>query len=102
MKDYAKKFYKSQKWQAMRSYIYSRDKGLCQDCLAKGIYNPIEEVHHIKPITPDNINDPSITLNENNLIGLCRECHRSRHGEKENQKRFEVDSRGVVSPRIDR
>lgn len=98
MKKYAEKFYKNARWLKMRAYIYSRDKGLCQDCLKRGLYVPMEEVHHIIPITPDNIDDPDITLNEKNLISLCRECHRARHGEKEKKKRFEVDSRGVVSP----
>lgn len=101
MKDYSRKFYKSKRWQEMRAYIFSRDRGLCQDCLEKGIYNPMEEVHHIKPITPDNIDDPSITLNESNLISLCRECHRARHSKNEKRNRFDVDSRGVVSPRIE-
>lgn len=56
-----------------------RDHWLCQDCLAKGIYTPAEEVHHIIPLTPENIEDPAVNTNPENLIALCRECHKQRH-----------------------
>ena len=72
-----------------------RDSFLCQDCLAEGRYTPAEEVHHIEPLTPENINSPSISLNTDNLISLCRECHKKRHGAKQND-RYEVDELGRV------
>ena len=96
MKDWARFFYNSQQWHNMRAYIIKRDQGLCQDCLAKGLIVPAEEVHHIIPIQPENITDPSITLNEENLISLCRECHRARHGK---EKRYQVDEIGRVTIR---
>jgi 5-methylcytosine-specific restriction endonuclease McrA len=34
-----------------------------------------EEVHHIIELTPENINDPSIALNLDNLMCLCHNCH---------------------------
>lgn len=96
MKDWAKFFYKSRQWQHVREYVMQRDRRLCQDCLAKGIITPAEEVHHIIPLQPENITDPSITLNEENLIALCRECHKARHGEHTEEKRYTVDEAGRV------
>ena len=71
-----------------------RDSFLCQDCLAEGRYTPAEEVHHIEPLTPDNISDQSIALNPDNLVSLCRECHKARHSTR--RSRYEVDELGRV------
>ena len=97
MKEWARFFYNSQQWHNMRNYVMKRDAYLCQDCLAKGKQTPAEEVHHITPLNPQNIMDPSVTLNENNLVALCRECHKARHGAK--QKRYTVDEFGHVTGR---
>lgn len=51
-----------------------RDHYLCVKCGGAG-----QEVHHKKYLTPNNINDPNITLNMDNLITLCRECHHKEH-----------------------
>ena len=97
MKPFAQKFYTSKAWYKCRnSYVKSKG-GLCELCLAKGIYNPIEEVHHKVFITPQNINDPNVTLNWDNLIGLCRECHKEQHSNK--VVRYKVDEFGRVSPK---
>ena len=82
-REFSKTFYKSKAWKETREYIYIRDKGLCQDCLARGIVNPGKEVHHKTFLTPDNINDTSITLGADNLILLCKECHYKRHNSKD-------------------
>ena len=94
VQDWAKFFYKSKQWQRVRDYVMKRDRMLCQDCLAKGLTVPAEEVHHIIPLQPENITDPSITLDENNLVSLCRECHRKRHGR---EKRYSIDEFGRVT-----
>ena len=94
VQDWAKFFYKSKQWQRVRDYVMKRDQWLCQDCLKKGKYVPAEEVHHIVPLKPENITDPSITLDENNLVALCRECHKARHGARE--RRYSVDEYGRV------
>lgn len=94
MKQWAETFYKSAAWKQTRTAIMARDRCLCQDCLGKGLVVPAEEVHHIIELTPENINDPSITLNEKNLISLCRECHRQRHGSR--RRRYFVDEFGRV------
>ena len=101
MKDFAKEFYFSTAWKGMREYIKKRDGYLCQDCLKKGRITPAEEVHHIIHLTPSNIHDTSITLNEDNLISLCRECHRARHGDKNSRRRYTVDEFGRVTIKED-
>ena len=94
MKDFARGFYKSKAWQMVRDNVMARDAWLCQDCLKRGRYTPAEEVHHIRELTPDNITDPEVTLNPDNLVALCRECHRQRH--TGTVKRFTVDEFGRV------
>lgn len=97
MKPWAAAFYNSKAWRNMREVIMGRDARLCQDCLQKGIYTPAEEVHHITPLTPENIGDPAVSLNADNLISLCKECHKARHNpEKQMPKRYEVDELGRV------
>ena len=51
-----------------------RDKYLCRKC-----GKPATEVHHIIHLSPENINDPSITMSLDNLICLCRDCHFEEH-----------------------
>ena len=95
MKTYAERFYKSTNWQNCRNAYMKKVHGLCEDCMEKGEYRPAEEVHHLIELNAQNINDPEITLNMNNLRALCRECHRRRHG---NKKRYKVDRYGRVEP----
>lgn len=97
MKPYAEKFYKSAAWVKCRNAYMKSVHYLCEDCMSKGIYKPAEEVHHIVFITPQNIHDPTVTLNEDNMVALCRECHRRRHNLKEG-KRYSVNSEGFVIP----
>lgn len=39
-------------------------------------------VHHKRELTPQNIDDPMISLNADNLETLCRACHAIAHGVK--------------------
>lgn len=71
--------------------------GLCERCLAHGRYTPAEIVHHKIYITPDNIGEPSITLDWNNLEAVCRSCHEAEH--RGYEKRFTVDEFGRVMVR---
>ena len=74
-REFAKKFYQSAKWRKCRGdYVKSRqltDGGLCEICR----HRPGEEVHHVKELTAENIADPRIALNSDNLKFICRECH---------------------------
>lgn len=93
-KEYAKQFYKSKTWKDCReSYIKYR-QGLCERCLAKGMIKPGLIVHHKNYISPDNISNPEITTDFNNLELLCQECHNAEHFGSE--KRYHVDNLGKV------
>lgn len=94
MKDYAETFYKSKAWQKCRESYAASVGGLCERCKANGIIKPGEIVHHKKHITPNNINDPNITLNYNNLELLCRDCHGEKH--KRLKRRYKIDKQGNV------
>lgn len=80
-KEFAKKFYHSDKWIKCRNaYISERvsvDGGLCEICREV----PGIELHHKIVLNPANINDPEITLNHNNLVWLCKDCHFKQHRE---------------------
>lgn len=97
MQPWAESFYKSTMWQSCRDSVIRRDAFLCVDCLKSGRYNTAEIVHHVLPITPGNIDNPNITLNPENLVSLCRECHALRHGAR--QRRYTVDEFGRVTIR---
>ena len=73
-KEYAKKFYNSKAWKDCRAAYIKSVFGLCERCMAPG-----RIVHHIQYITPENINDPNITLSFDNLEYLCQDCHNKEH-----------------------
>ena len=78
-KEWAKDFYNSREWRECReAYIQTVD-GLCERCLEKGIVKPGYIVHHIEHLTPQNIDNPEVTLNWENLEYLCQTCHQHEH-----------------------
>lgn len=93
MQPYAERFYKSQAWKKCRE-AYSKSKGhLCEDCLLKGRYTPGVIVHHIIELTPENISDPRVTLNWDNLRLVCRKCHGEEHAHK---RRYLIGDNGEI------
>ena len=72
---------------------------MCERCLARGLIvvgtkqQPLE-VHHKIPLTPENINNPDITLNWDNLELLCKDCHETER--KRTAKRWRVNEDGRV------
>lgn len=96
MKEFAKSFYKSKRWQKTRNAYAAYVGWLCEECLQNGIYRPGEIVHHKKKLTPDNIDDPNIALSWNNLELLCRDCHAKKHEAMRN-RRYRVNSLGKVT-----
>lgn len=77
---FAIKFYHSKAWKTTRTSYISKVNGLCERCLEQGRYKPCIDVHHKILLTPLNINDPNISLNQEHLIALCKECHNTIHG----------------------
>lgn len=81
----AKKFYWSSVWKKCRvSYIQSVF-GLCEKCGKPGYI-----VDHIIEINSENINDPNITLNHENLQYLCTPCHNTKTFAKSGVTRADV------------
>ena len=66
--------------------------GLCEVCMSRGLIVPAVHVHHKIPITPDNLDNPAVTLNHANLMALCEECHTAQH----RKKRWRCDPDGHV------
>ena len=59
-------------WKRVRDR-YAGKHPLCERCLKEGRYTPVEEVHHILPISQGGTHD------ESNLMSLCRSCHEKIH-----------------------
>ena len=104
---FAKAFYDSPEWAKVRAYVLMRDRYTCTRC-----NKPAQEVHHIIRLSPDNIWDVKVTLNPDNLVSLCRDCHFAEHkaekeaawrkanGEKQKQcaEGFHFDENGMLIP----
>ena len=71
-------FYRSMRWESMRSKILRRDGYMCQRCKRYGRMREAKVVHHIKHLDEY----PEEALNPNNLISLCVDCHNKAHPEK--------------------
>ena len=52
---------------------YALEHPLCERCLAKGRAVPVDEVHHIIPVSKGGTHD------RENLMSLCRSCHNKIH-----------------------
>ena len=85
MKEWAKSFYKSKAWQDCREAYFISKHGLCERCGRPGLI-----VHHRIYLTPQNINDPNITLSFENLELLCSSCHNNEHNRKYDVVRDDV------------
>lgn len=72
-------FYKSSKWLSTRDQVIIRDKGCDLGIDGFDIIGPIY-VHHIEPITIDDlINDSRKLYDLNNLVCTSRETHEAIH-----------------------
>lgn len=76
---FANAFYSSKEWKHCRAEYREAKGKLCERCLAKGVISAGVEVHHKIRLTKENLKDPSVTLNWDNLELLCEDCHREEH-----------------------
>ena len=81
-RDFSRKFYNSKQWIKCRELYKQSVNGLCERCLSKGKYVLGDEVHHKIHLSPNNINNPDITLSFDNLELLCASCHSLHHNSK--------------------
>lgn len=74
-KEFAKSFYNGRGWKKCKTaFISDRiaiDGGLCQVCQEATGYI----VHHKVMLTAANITDPDVSLNFDNLMYVCKDCH---------------------------
>lgn len=107
-KDYAKQFYNSKAWKSCKaSYIQNRvsvDGGMCEVCHKRIGYI----VHHKEAISEQNINNPYITLNHDNLRYECKVCHDAEpdhwldsHGYKKPRAMFDENGNPISTREID-
>lgn len=80
-REFAKSFYNSAAWKHTSKAYASSKFFLCEKCGHQGYI-----VHHIKHLSPQNINDPEIALSWDNLMYLCLECHNRIHGKQVERK----------------
>ena len=85
-------FYKSAAWQVARQIKYQEQDGRCERCKRVG-----EEVHHRIRLTPANVIDPLVSVNQENLELLCKDCHNKEHNRFTKEKEF--DDEGNLIPR---
>lgn len=103
-KDFAEWFYKSKAWKQTRAAYIIYCGGYCERCRREveqgrrslDDMKPIKIVHHKVYLTPENINDPTISLSFDNLEGLCDDHHNKEH--KEGQRRYRFDKFGNLIP----
>lgn len=94
-REFVGNFYKTAAWKKLRDSYIKSVGGLCERCYASGIIRHGDTIHHKIHLTPENINDPAVTMNPENLELLCRQCHADVH--RKNQLRYQVDEMGKVT-----
>ena len=106
-----KDFYHSKAWERVRKSVWLKQNLLCAKChmpvYVDGISDYIPKkfrrrgiVHHIKELDNNNVYDDEIALNENNLIGVCKECHENEHHtDIAKRNEYDFDEYGNLIPR---
>ena len=89
MQDFARRFYSSKQWQQVRKSVLYRDNYVCKIC-----GRPASIVHHINFLNPDNINNPDISLNPDNLVSVCIDCHNRIHNTTDDRRIILYDDDG--------
>lgn len=87
--DWAMQLYNSSKWRNLRQTII-HERGLrCESC-GRLVLDASELIaDHIEELTPDNVHNADIALNQNNVQLLCADCHNAKH------QRFGYTARNV-------
>ena len=63
-------FYHSTAWRKCRLFVLHQRHYTCEICGKRGT-----EVHHKIALNENNVGNPDISLNPDNLQLLCHECH---------------------------
>ena len=87
MRSVPQSFYKCKEWKQCRESFLTANS-LCARCLQEGRIEPAVIVHHKTHLNPENVKDPSISLNFENLEGLCQSCHNREHFGDKTERRW--------------
>lgn len=77
--DYSKQFYASRAWRELREYLVIERGGKCER--TGKVYTDTSKLiaHHKIELTPENISDPNITLNPDNIEIISLDEHNKEH-----------------------
>lgn len=83
------KIYNTSIWKKLRQGYISQHP-LCESCLLENKITPAYDVHHIREISNGRtiLEMQDIAYDSNNLMSLCRECHRKIHSERHKEKKI--------------
>lgn len=68
------KVYNSRSWDRIRAMYMSSKNYICERC-----GRPATIYHHREHLTADNVTNPHVAYNADNLECLCHECHNAEH-----------------------
>lgn len=86
---WAMALYQSRQWRELRQALILQRGLHCEEC-GRLVTHPSGLIgDHIQELTPENVNDPAIALNQDNVRLICEDCHNKKH------KRFGYNSKAV-------
>ncbi len=107
-----KDFYHSKAWKLVRKNVWLKQNLLCNRCKRPVYVDGLSEwipkgnrrtgiVHHKEYLDNSNVYDDSITLDENNLEGVCKWCHEHlcHNTDMVTRKEYTFDDEGNLIPR---
>ena len=107
-----KDFYNSKAWKRVRKTVWLKQNLLCNRCHKPVYVDKLSEwipkrdrrtgiVHHKEYLTDVNVYDDNISLNEENLEGICKECHeKEHHKDVSTRENYMFDENGNLIPRV--
>lgn len=82
------RFYGTKAWQDLRKVRIIEERGICQRCGKDFSADSSQLIaHHKEHLTPENLSDPHVALNPENVEIVCMKCHAYYH-----------DNRGYIRP----
>jgi len=88
-----KTFYAGKRWHDFRLMLIAERGPVCQRC-RRVVTTPLDLIgHHNTELTPENVGNPRISLNPDNVILVCHSCHdeiHNRFGHKTERKVYLV------------
>lgn len=79
-------FYNSKAWRSVSAAYMSSKNYLCERC-----GRPAQICHHKTWLNAQNVHDPTVALNPDNLEAVCIECHNAIHSSQHDITVFDKD-----------